>query len=87
VCTQACPHTCRYNSHSLNAHLIKTYPIRAFDKGDSFVEVLAADQDCASQGWPQGSAAAVRHFQDTLHLKEVRAAQSPSASLEKQFQV
>ena len=69
-------HTHRYNSHSLNAHLVKTYPIRAFDKGDSFVEVLAADQG-ASQGWPQGSAAAVRHFQNTLHLNEVRAPLSP----------
>ncbi len=48
----------QFNSASLNRHVSRTYRFDSFT--DGFVEVLAAEQTAAHEGWYEGTADAVR---------------------------
>eukprot|EP00241_Pyramimonas_parkeae_P001049 CAMPEP_0114246810 /NCGR_PEP_ID=MMETSP0058-20121206/12677_1 /TAXON_ID=36894 /ORGANISM="Pyramimonas parkeae, CCMP726" /LENGTH=539 /DNA_ID=CAMNT_0001360053 /DNA_START=147 /DNA_END=1766 /DNA_ORIENTATION=+ len=56
----------QFNSYSLNTYLQRAYPRNNMCRQSSFVEVLAANQTCASTDWTKGSADAVRHFYPNL---------------------
>ncbi|MEC8024695.1 MAG: sugar phosphate nucleotidyltransferase [Myxococcota bacterium] len=57
----------QFNSHSLHKHILNTY--RFDDFSDGYLQLLAAQQTPASDGWFQGTADAVR--QNITYIQEM----------------
>jgi glucose-1-phosphate adenylyltransferase len=60
----------QFNSQSLNRHLSRTYNLSS-NFGNGFVEVLAAQQTPNSPSWFQGTADAVRQYEELLQSWDV----------------
>ncbi len=60
----------QFNSQSLNRHLSRTYNLSG-NFGSGFVEVLAAQQTPNSPSWFQGTADAVRQYEELLQSWDV----------------